>query len=130
MKTSDGATHREFESHTLRHKKTNFCLPDKSSFFHLYNESIYYNVGFIEEAIEHQKKVVFLYHDIDENGERVYRRGGHHYIVEPIALVFNEDNYYLSRCFHHMRTLQLGEHGRKFYINIATKGCKNRRTVL
>lgn len=59
------------------------------------NEAIYYNVGFIEEAIEHQKKVVFLYHDIDENGERVYRRDGHHYIVEPIALVFNEDNYYL-----------------------------------
>lgn len=59
------------------------------------NEAIYYNVGFIEEAIEHQKKVVFLYHDIDENGERVYHRDGHHYIVEPIALVFNEDNYYL-----------------------------------
>ena len=59
------------------------------------NESIYYNVGFLEEAIQLNKKVVFLYHDIDENGEKVYRRGGHHYVVEPIALVFNEDNYYL-----------------------------------
>ena len=59
------------------------------------NESIYYNVGFLEEAIQQNKKVVFLYHDIDENGEKVYRRGGHHYVVEPIALVFNEDNYYL-----------------------------------
>lgn len=59
------------------------------------NESIYYNVGFLEEAIQQQKKVIFLYYDIDENGKKVYRRGGHHYVVEPIALVFNEDNYYL-----------------------------------
>ncbi len=59
------------------------------------NESIYYNVGFLEEAIHQQKKVIFRYHDLDENGNRVYRRDGHHYVVEPIALVFNEDNYYL-----------------------------------
>ncbi len=59
------------------------------------NESIYYNVAFLEEAIEQQKKVIFLYYDINENGEKVYRRDGHHYVVEPIALVFNEDNYYL-----------------------------------
>lgn len=59
------------------------------------NESIYYNVGFLEEAIQRQKKVIFYYHDLNENGERVYRLKGHHYVVEPIALVFNEDNYYL-----------------------------------
>ena len=59
------------------------------------NESIYYNVQFLEEAIEKQKKVIFLYYDINENGEKIYRREGHHYVVEPIALVFNEDNYYL-----------------------------------
>ena len=59
------------------------------------NESIYYNVGFLEDAIEQQCKIIFLYFDLDENGEKVFRRGGHHYVVEPIALVFNEDNYYL-----------------------------------
>ena len=59
------------------------------------NESIYYNVGFLEDAIEQQCKIIFLYFDLDENGEKVYRRDGHHYVVEPIALVFNEDNYYL-----------------------------------
>ena len=32
---------------------------------------------------------------MNENGEKVYRREHHHYVVEPIALVFNEDNYYL-----------------------------------
>ena len=59
------------------------------------NEKILYSVDTLEEAILTQKKVIFLYYDLDENGERVYRRGCHHYVVEPIALVFNEDNYYL-----------------------------------
>ena len=38
----------------------------------------------------------FYYYDLNENGEKVYRRQGHHYVVEPVALVFNEDNYYLT----------------------------------
>ena len=59
------------------------------------NESIYYNVGFLEDAIQQQKKVIFYYYDLNENGEKVYRNGHHHYVVEPIALIFNEDNYYL-----------------------------------
>ena len=59
------------------------------------NESIYYNVGFLEDAIQQQKKVIFYYYDLNENGEKVYRREHHHYFVEPIALVFNDDNYYL-----------------------------------
>jgi len=60
-----------------------------------HNESIYYNVDFLENAIEQKKKVIFRYFDLNENGQKVYRRDGHHYVVEPIALVFNEDNYYM-----------------------------------
>ncbi len=59
------------------------------------NESIYYNVDFLEDAIQQRRKIIFRYFDLNENGEKVYRREGHHYVVEPIALVFNEDNYYL-----------------------------------
>ncbi len=59
------------------------------------NEKILYAVDTLEEAILNQKKVIFLYFDLDETGQRVYRRGGHHYVVEPVALVFNEDNYYM-----------------------------------
>lgn len=59
------------------------------------NEAIYYNVDTIETAIQQDKKIIFRYFDIDENGARVYRRDGHHYVVEPVALVFNDDNYYL-----------------------------------
>lgn len=60
------------------------------------NECIYYNVDCLENAIQNNKKVIFLYYDLDEHGEKVYRRDGHHYVVEPVALVFNDDNYYLS----------------------------------
>lgn len=60
------------------------------------NEKILYSIDCLEEAILAQKKIIFLYFDLDENGRRVYRRGGHHYVVEPVALVFNEDNYYLT----------------------------------
>ena len=59
------------------------------------NEAIYYNVDTIESAIQQDKKIIFRYFDIDENGARVYRRDGHHYVVEPVALVFNDDNYYI-----------------------------------
>ena len=60
-----------------------------------HNESIYYSVDYLEDAIEQKKKVIFYYFDLNENGEKVYRNGHHHYVVEPIALVFNEDNYYM-----------------------------------
>lgn len=60
------------------------------------NERIFYNVDHLEDAILRQKKILFRYFDLDENGKRLYRRGGHRYVVEPVALVFNEDNYYLT----------------------------------
>lgn len=60
------------------------------------NERIFYNVDYLEDAILRQKKILFRYFDLNEKGERVYRRDGHRYVVEPIALVFNEDNYYLT----------------------------------
>lgn len=59
------------------------------------NERVFYNVDVLEEAIISKRKVIFLYYDLNEKREKVYRKGGHHYVVEPIALVFNEDNYYL-----------------------------------
>ena len=59
------------------------------------NETIYYAVGYLEEAIQQNRKVMFRYFDLDENGQHVFRKDGTAYNVEPVALVFNEDNYYL-----------------------------------
>jgi len=59
------------------------------------NETIYYSIGYLEEAILYGKKVAFKYFDLNEHNEKVYRKEGGYYTVEPVALVFNEDNYYL-----------------------------------
>ncbi len=58
------------------------------------NENIYYNVDAIEDALGRRKKIIFRYFDLDLNGQKCYRRDGHHYVAEPVALVYNEDNYY------------------------------------
>ena len=62
------------------------------------NEQIYYSVESLEEALRKRKKVSFVYFDLNENREKVYRREKSRYIVDPVALVYNEDNYYLM-CF-------------------------------
>lgn len=62
------------------------------------NESIFYNVGFINEALQDNKKASFYYFDLDENSEKQYRKNKERYIVEPMALIYKDDNYYLM-CF-------------------------------
>ena len=59
------------------------------------NEHIYYNVSILEEAIRNKHNASFRYFDLDEKLNKVYRRDGALYQTEPIALVFNNDNYYL-----------------------------------
>ena len=59
------------------------------------NENIYDNVEVLEEAIQSKKRASFLYFDRDEKGNILYRKEKQRYIVEPMALIFNEDNYYL-----------------------------------
>lgn len=62
------------------------------------NEAIYYNISELENALQEHKKASFYYFDRDEHGEKVYRKNKKRYIVDPMALVFNDDNYYLM-CF-------------------------------
>lgn len=59
------------------------------------NESILYNVSAIEEALRKGLKISFFYFDLDENCRRVYRKEKRRYVVDPVSLVFIEDNYYL-----------------------------------
>ncbi|MDD4291920.1 MAG: WYL domain-containing protein [Clostridia bacterium] len=59
------------------------------------NESIFYSINEITQAIEQGKKVSFKYFDYDENRNRVYRKDNKRYFVNPLATVFSEDNYYL-----------------------------------
>ena len=58
-----------------------------------------YTVDGIEDAIIRKKKIAFNYFHLNEKAERVYVTTGtgdkKRYYVEPVALIFNEDNYYL-----------------------------------
>lgn len=63
------------------------------------NEAVLYTVDSIEDAIMRKKKIAFNYFHLDENAERVYVATASgkkkRYYIEPVALIFNEDNYYM-----------------------------------
>lgn len=59
------------------------------------NEGIYYNIAALDEGIIAKLQVSFAYFDYSDTGKRVYRKDGERYIVNPLALVFNDNNYYL-----------------------------------
>ena len=59
------------------------------------NESIYYSVDTLHEAISEDKKISFKYFTYDVLKNQVFRREGELYTVSPAALTWNEENYYL-----------------------------------
>lgn len=59
------------------------------------NESIYYNIDAIHEAINGRRKIDFRYFDYDANKNRVYRKNGDEYHQTPVVLCWNDDKYYL-----------------------------------
>ena len=59
------------------------------------NEAIYYTVDALENALQQKCRVSFHYFDLNEHGERISRKNGERYLVNPVGLVYHEDNYYL-----------------------------------
>ena len=59
------------------------------------NESIYYNVEALQQALQLKRKASFCYFDLGPSREKIYRKEHRRYIVDPFALVYNDDNYYL-----------------------------------
>ena len=59
------------------------------------NESIYYVVDTIHEAINTDKKITFYYLDWTPQKEKKARHGGKQYLVSPWALTLSEEKYYL-----------------------------------
>ncbi|MDE6372186.1 MAG: WYL domain-containing protein, partial [Clostridia bacterium] len=59
------------------------------------NEQIYYNVFNINEAIIAKKKISFKYYKFNAKGEKIAMHGDKPYVVNPIATMVSNDNYYL-----------------------------------
>lgn len=59
------------------------------------NEAVYYSIDNIHRAIDEKKKVRFKYYNIDIQKKKVYRNNGEYYIVNPIALMWDDEKYYL-----------------------------------
>ena len=59
------------------------------------NPSLIYNIDAIENAIDENKKVSFLYYSLDEDKNKVYHSNKKRYVFNPLAMIWNKDNYYL-----------------------------------
>lgn len=66
------------------------------------NTSIFDSIAVIEESFKKQTQISFYYFKHDEHGNRVYQHNKERYIVDPIALIYEDNNYYL-RCFNQAR---------------------------
>ena len=59
------------------------------------NESIYYIVDRLHDALSANRAVTFHYWYQDRGKQRVFRRGGALYCVSPCGLIWENENYYL-----------------------------------
>ena len=59
------------------------------------NESVYYNVDAISDAISRDRAIRFRYYEFTVARERRYRRAGSYYELSPYALIWDDENYYL-----------------------------------
>lgn len=59
------------------------------------NECILYNVDTLHNAIAENRKVTFRYFDYNIKREKVFRKNGEPYSANPLALTFDNENYYL-----------------------------------
>lgn len=59
------------------------------------NERIYYNIDAITAALLEKRKLSFWYFDYDADGNKVYRRKGERYEVNPLGMVYSGENFYL-----------------------------------
>ena len=59
------------------------------------NESVYYNVDEISDAINQDRAIQFKYFELMINKQRHIRKDGAWYKVSPFALMWDDENYYL-----------------------------------
>lgn len=59
------------------------------------NKQVFYNIEIINQAIEENKQLEFIYNKYGINKELVPRQNGRHYLVNPYFMINNNGKYYL-----------------------------------
>ena len=59
------------------------------------NESVYYNVDALHEAMNRNRQIEFKYGEWNTGRKLVEKKGGRKYLVSPWALTWDDENYYL-----------------------------------
>lgn len=59
------------------------------------NESIYYLIDGIQQAIADNKKIAFKYYEYNINKQKQYRHDGADYVASPYIFIWDLNNYYL-----------------------------------
>lgn len=60
------------------------------------NEAVYYTIDALDRAVKLKKRVSIVYYHLDEKRNKVYHSENGIYHVQPVALIYNNDNYYLT----------------------------------
>lgn len=59
------------------------------------NESVYYNIDTIQEAIKSKKKITFQYSSYGFKKEKILRHDEKRYLESPVGLIYKDEYYYL-----------------------------------
>ena len=59
------------------------------------NDSIFYNIDAIANAINNNKMIQFRYFEYTVSKEKHFRKDGGYYQVSPYALIWDDENYYV-----------------------------------
>ena len=59
------------------------------------NNYIYYSIDVIQQALSNNRRVTFMYYELDENKNKVYKYDGKIYEVCPITMINGMENYYM-----------------------------------
>ena len=76
---------------------------------------IFASIDGIHEAIAENVRIKFRYYDRNEKKELVARHNGEFYLVTPVTLIWDDENYYLvafdvkEQCIKHFRVDKMGD---------------------
>ncbi len=79
------------------------------------NESIYYNVDRLYDAIAADRQITFKYMEYAVDKQLRFRRDGERYVASPYALAWEDENYYLVTyyekygCISHFRVDKMAD---------------------